>query len=278
VGDYLPSELSVDRLGLLMTGARLTVEKAEEAAEAFGEALLRVDRLSRRGQYHDISFALRSGEIIGFAGLTGAGRTEVALSLFGLNPPDSGRIVMEGREIRTSSPLEAVKAGIVLVSEDRHTQGLFPRKSICVNIASSVYERIKTRFGLVRHAAERQLGDTWVGRVGVKTPSSEEAVQSLSGGNQQKVVLAKWLATRPKVLILDNPTAGIDVGSKQEIHEIIHDLARQRHGVIMISDDLDELAYDCNRVFLLQAGALTGEFSGKSLTPQLLSAALRQAA
>lgn len=278
IGEYAPAELTVDRLGFLMTGVEVKGERAPDAFDASAEALLSVEGLGRADQYHDVSFALRPGEIIGFAGLTGAGRTEVALSLFGLNPPDAGRVALNGRELRVGSPLDAVKAGIVLVSEDRHGQGLFARKTIGTNIASSIYERLKDRFGFVSTAAERRIAQSWVEKVRVKTPSSDELVQSLSGGNQQKVVLAKWLATDPKVLILDNPTVGIDVGSKMEIHEIIRELARQGRGIIVISDDLEELVISCNRVFLMQAGALAGEFTGDELTVANLSGSLRQAA
>ncbi|MDR3496314.1 MAG: sugar ABC transporter ATP-binding protein [Ancalomicrobiaceae bacterium] len=276
IGDYAPAELTIERLGLLMTGIAVKGEKAPVEFDVTAKPLLSVEGLSRGGQYHDISFALRPGEIIGFAGLTGAGRTEIALSLFGLNPPDAGRLALDGREVRFGSPLEAVKAGIVLVSEDRHSQGLFARRAIRTNIASSVYERQKDRFGLVFGGAERRIAERWVERVRVKTPSVDEPAQSLSGGNQQKVVLAKWLATDPRILILDNPTVGIDVGSKMEIHDIMRELARQGRGVIVISDDLDELVISCNRVFLIEAGAIAGEFSGPDLTVERLSGRLRQ--
>lgn len=276
IGEYAPSELTTERLGFLMTGIEVKGERAPVEFDETAEALLRVEGLTRADQYRDVSFALRPGEIIGFAGLTGAGRTEIALSLFGLNPPDAGRMTLEGRELRFSSPLDAVRAGIVLVSEDRHGQGLFARKTIATNIASAAWGRLRNRFGFVSTATERGMAESWVEKVRVKTPSSDEPVQSLSGGNQQKVVLAKWLATDPKILILDNPTVGIDVGSKMEIHEIIRLLASQGRGVIVISDDLEELVIGCNRVFLMQAGALAGEFSGEKLTVETLSGCLRQ--
>jgi len=278
IGDYRPSELNVEQLGFLMTGITAKAEHAGKVLDGSVEPLLRVEGLARSGQYRDISFSLRPGEVLGLAGLTGAGRSEIALSLFGLNPPDAGRMYMEGRELKARSPLEAARSGIVLVSEDRQSQGLFSRKPIRVNISASVYDRLKSRLGFISTAIERRVADTWVKKVRVKTPSSDDPVQSLSGGNQQKVVLAKWLATEPKVLILDNPTAGIDVGSKMEIHEIIRELAHQGHGVIMISDDLAELAGNCSRVFLLRSGVLSGEFSGAELTARSLGAALRQAA
>jgi len=278
IGEYAPAELTVDRLGFLMTGVEVKGERAPAAFDPSAEPLLRVEGLTRAGQYRDVSFALRPGEIVGFAGLTGAGRTEVALSIFGLNPPDAGRIVLNGRELRVRSPLEAVKAGVVLVSEDRHGQGLFARKAIAANIAAAIYERLKSSAGFVSAAAERRVAEGWIDKVRIKTPSGDEPVQSLSGGNQQKVVLAKWLATDPKILILDNPTVGIDVGSKIEIHGIIRELARQGRGVVVISDDLEELVISCNRVFLMQAGALAGEFAGDDLKVANLSGRLRQAA
>ncbi|WP_319530194.1 sugar ABC transporter ATP-binding protein [uncultured Cohaesibacter sp.] len=278
VGEYSPDDLTPVRLSYLMTGLEFNSEKAPFAFDNKAPALLSVEGLSRDGQYRDISFDLKPGETIGFAGLTGSGRTEIALSLFGLNPPDKGKVMLADRVLEAKSPLEAIEAGVALVSEDRHSQGLFPRKSIRDNIAAASYEQNRGRFGLLLDATERQLADFWVGKVRIKTPSSDEPSQSLSGGNQQKVVLAKWLATDPKILILDNPTVGIDVGSKMEIHEIIRDLARQGRGIILISDDLEELAMSCNRVFLMEAGSLAAEFSGDDLTVAALSNHLRQVA
>ncbi|MCM5558173.1 sugar ABC transporter ATP-binding protein [Pleomorphomonas sp. JP5] len=276
VGDYAPAELTTTRLSYLMTGVEFKGEKTQQEFEQIATPLLVVEDLRRRDQYHDVSFSLRPGEIIGFAGLTGSGRTELALTLFGLNPADAGKITLAGRPHSPRSPREAITNGIALVSEDRHGQGLFARKAIMTNIASSVFERSAGRFGLLSQASERTIGDTWIDKVRVKTPSGEEPVQSLSGGNQQKVVLAKWLATDPKILILDNPTVGIDVGSKMEIHDIVRQLARQGRGVIMISDDLEELVMSCNRVFLMQTGTLAAEFHGETLTVENLSSGLRQ--
>ena len=277
IGEYAPADLTTTKLSYLMTGIEFKGEKAPQEYDRAGEPLLVVEGLSRRDQYHDVSFSLRPGEIVGFAGLTGAGRTEIALTLFGLNPADSGKITLAGRQLSPQSPREAIRNGVVLVSEDRHSQGLFARKPIMTNIASSTFEVSKGRFGLLSRTIERSIGDTWIRKVRVKTPSGEEPVQSLSGGNQQKVVLAKWLATDPKILILDNPTVGIDVGSKMEIHDIVRQLARQGRGVIMISDDLEELVMSCNRVFMMQAGTLATEFAGETLTVEMLSSGLRQA-
>ena len=277
IGEYAPTELTTTKLSYLMTGIEFKGEKAPQAFDRNAAPLLVVDGLGRRDQYRDVSFSLRPGEIVGFAGLTGSGRTEIALTLFGLNPADAGKVTLAGRELSPRSPREAIANGIVLVSEDRHSQGLFARKAIMANIASTTFEASRRRFGLLSPASERSIGDAWIAKVRVKTPSGEEPVQSLSGGNQQKVVLAKWLATDPKILILDNPTVGIDVGSKMEIHDIVRQLARQGRGVIMISDDLEELVMSCNRVFMMQAGALVSEFRDDTLTVERLSNGLRQA-
>jgi simple sugar transport system ATP-binding protein len=276
VGDYLPSELDTAKLSYLMTGVRLPRTRPEERFDENSEPVLRVANLTRAGQYRHVSFSLRAGEIIGFAGLMGAGRTEIALSLFGLNPPDGGAIFIDGQEMRMRSPMDAVRAGIALVSEDRHGQGLFQRQPIHTNIACAVYPRISWSGGVVADAVERALGMEWVRNVRVKTPSSAEPVRSLSGGNQQKVVLARWLATEPRILILDNPTAGIDVASKIEIHGIVRDMAQKRCAVLMISDDVEELALDCNRVFVLTGGTIAQEFTGAELTAQALTAAMRE--
>ncbi|MCT8265688.1 sugar ABC transporter ATP-binding protein [Afifella sp. JA880] len=275
VGEYAPADINVSELGFLMTGVRVVAGKSDEV-RADAPVLLEVQDLQRDGQYRDLSFALRAGEVLGFAGLTGSGRTETALSLFGLNPAKSGRVLVDGAELRITSPQDAVRAGIVLVSEDRASQGLFGRKPIRMNIASSIYERIKGALSLISSDKEATIGDEWVTKVRVKTPSAAEPVQSLSGGNQQKVVLAKWLATEPKILILDNPTAGIDVGSKAEIHEIVQTLAREGCGVIMISDDLDELAMSCNRVLVFRTGRIVEEFSGPEITSARIAATIRQ--
>ncbi|MBC7285063.1 sugar ABC transporter ATP-binding protein [Hoeflea sp.] len=275
VGEYAPAELDVKQLTFLMTGAEIHSDRTAPVPDT-APVLLEVNRLSRGGQYRDISFRLRAGEVLGLAGLTGSGRTEVALSLFGLNPPDGGLILVDGRETRITSPRDAVAAGIVLVSEDRASQGIFPRKSITMNIASSVYRRIQSALGLIAPGVERDIAGSWIDRVRVKTASSEAPAQSLSGGNQQKVVLAKWLATEPKILILDNPTAGIDVGSKAEIHEIVRDLAGQGHGVILISDEFEELALSCTRALVMQRGRIVHESRGEDLTAQRLSEVVRQ--
>jgi simple sugar transport system ATP-binding protein len=277
VGEYAPSELTTRELSFLMTGIEFKGEKAPGEFETAVAPLLVVDGLCRDDQYHDVSFTLRPGEIVGFAGLTGSGRTEIALTLFGLNPADGGTISLGGKTIAPRSPREAIASGIALVSEDRHSQGLFARKAIETNIASSAFDRLKGRFGFLSAASEHRVGEIWVRKVRVKTPSAEEPVQSLSGGNQQKVVLAKWLATDPKILILDNPTVGIDVGSKMEIHDIVRQLARQGRGVVMISDDLEELVMSCNRVFMIEAGRIAAEFAGDDLSVEALAGRLRQA-
>lgn len=277
VGDFQPVELDTRRLGYLMTGLHFVIERGAEIDAAAPE-LLRVEGLTRRGHYHDVGFALHAGETIGFCGLMGSGRTEVALSLFGLNPPDSGTITVEGRPIRPRMPSEAIAAGIALVSEDRHTQGLFPRRTIDTNIVSSIYRRIRSAFGLISGREEEKIGAGWMERVRVKARSGAALAKSLSGGNQQKVVLAKWLATEPKILILDNPTVGIDVGSKQEIHRIVQDMAQRKCGILVISDDLEELALVCQRVFVMRRGTLAEEIRGADLSLQRLTESLRDAA
>ena len=275
VAEHAPSELTSKRLSFLMTGLEFDSSKASQDLAVSAPIILSVENLTREKQYQNVSFSLKAGETIGFAGLTGAGRTEIALSLYGLNPPDSGTVTIAGKALNAHSPLDAIQAGIALVSEDRQTQGLFPRKPIKENIAAASYQARAGAFGTIPLTLEREIGDEWVRRVHVKTPSSDEPVQTLSGGNQQKVVLAKCLATDPKILIMDNPTVGIDVGSKAEIHEIVRDLARQGRSIIMISDDLEELVMSCNRVFVMEAGKLVAEFSGEELTTEALSARLR---
>ena len=221
--------------------------------------LLAVRGFSRDGEYHDINFTLAAGEVLGFVGLMGAGRTAVVKGLFGLPPADLGTIEIDGRPIVIRNVSDAVRAGLAYVPEDRLSEGLFLDFSIGDNIVVRAMERLVTKTGWISGPRKVKEAACWIDRLSIKTPSSRLPVSSLSGGNQQRVVLAKWMAANPRVLILNRPTVGIDVGSKPGIHQIIMELAAKKVGVIVVSDDVPELMLICDRVIVMRAGAIVAE-------------------
>lgn len=221
-----------------------------------GDVVLRIDSLGRKGKFADVSFDVRRGEVLGFAGLVGAGRTDVALALFGIAPPDEGIVELEGQRIQMTSPNEALAHGIAYLSEDRRSLGLSLNQSVTANITLATLRRYITRLGLVDREVETRDATNLKERLDIRTPSMETPVGNLSGGNQQKTMLAKWLNAEPKVLILDEPTRGIDVGAKADVHKFIDDLARSGIAIIMISSDLPEVLAMSDRVAVMREGRL----------------------
>ena len=259
IGDYETDELNTEKLAYIMTGKEIDTSTFNYVHENYVEKpILEVKNLSRRRQFNDISFQLRPGEIFGITGLLGSGRTELALSLFGLNRIDSGEIFLEGRRIRPSSPREAIRLGISYLPEDRLTQGLFLTQSIARNIIVTVLKKLKNILGLISKEKRDKAVRQEVQELKIKTPNPEDPVTSLSGGNQQRVVLAKWLATNPKIFILDGPTIGVDIASKSNIHRIIRDFAQEGMGVIIISDEVPEVIQNCNRIMVMRRGENAG--------------------
>ena len=254
VGQFKAAELDNDTLVYSMTGQKITYTPFESKAQPEQPPLLEAHGLTRAGQFYDVSFQLRAGEILGITGLIGSGRTELALSVFGLNKPDSGSLSVDGRAVRLRSPMDSIRCGISYLPEDRLSQGLFQDQSIGDNIVITIVRRLLNKLGLQDKKAKKAAIDRWIQALQIKTPRAEAAVSSLSGGNQQRVVLAKWLATDPKIFILDGPTIGIDIGSKRNIHQIIRDLADQGMGIIIISDEIPEVLQNCNRVLIMRAG------------------------
>jgi rhamnose transport system ATP-binding protein len=224
------------------------------ASSAREERLLSVQNLGRTGVFEGVHFDLHRGEVLGFAGLIGAGRTDVGLALFGIEPATSGTIALAGQEISVRSPQEGMAHGIAYVSEDRRQLGLILPMSIFANITLPRLRRYLNRFGLVRTGEERRVAETFRTRLAIRAPSVDLEVAKLSGGNQQKVMLSKWLNTRPAILILDEPTRGVDVGSKAEVHAIIAELAAEGIGVIVISSDLPEVLALSDRVLVMREG------------------------
>ncbi len=235
-----------------------TVSLFPKLETPIGEVLLQVDRLTRTGAFRDISFSVRAGEIVGFAGLVGAGRTEVARVLFGIDHRDGGEIRLDGKPVDFGSPSSAMGAGIAYLPEDRHQEGLVTDFSIAQNVTLPILPRLFPRL-LVHASIERAVASDYTERFDVRMTGVDQLVGALSGGNQQKVVLAKWLASRPRVLILDEPTRGIDIGAKVEVHRIVSELAASGLGIIFISSDLPEVLAMSDRILVLHEGRLTAE-------------------
>jgi simple sugar transport system ATP-binding protein len=262
VGDFEAAELDNDRLTYLMTGQQVESEHyVYDAQETDTPPVLEVRNLTRTGEFEDISFKLESGEILGITGLIGSGRTEVALSVFGLTHPESGEILIDGEPRKIRSPRAATKYGISYLPEDRLTQGIFQHQSIGNNIVITVLKRFLGALGLIQAEKKAESERSWIERLSIKTPTKDAPASSLSGGNQQRVVIAKWLATDPKVFILDGPTIGIDIASKGAIHQTIRDLARNGMAIIMISDEIDEVLKNCNRVLIMKKGRIASEIT-----------------
>ena len=267
VGVYPTSELDNDKLVYLMTGRNLEYAPYIYNKEMKEETpLLSVENLNKENQFSNINFNLQRGEILGITGLIGSGRTEVAQALFGLNRPDSGTIRMRGKEVSVRTPEDAINHGIALLPEDRHNEGLFETQSIGDNIVITILKSLLVKLKLLSPLKRKDAGNNWVSKLAIKTPTADNPVNSLSGGNQQRVVLAKWLATEPDVFILDGPTIGIDIGSKHTIHEIIRDLAEKGMGIIMISDEIQEILDNCNRVLLMSNGKIIKEVEDSTTT------------
>ena len=232
------------------------------------EPVLKVDSLTWRDKFHDVSFDLRKGEILGITGLLGSGRTELALALFGLGKVHSGTITLNGQQVKIASPIQAQKLRIGYVPEDRLTEGLCLRQPIADNIMLSSLRQLTHVLGTIRHEELFNKANEWVDKFSIATDDAHKHASTLSGGNQQKIVLSKWLNNDLDVLILNGPTVGVDIGAKQDIHALVHDLANQGLAVIIISDDLAEVVVNCNRVIVMKDGGIVGEMSSDAITEE----------
>ncbi|MDH7485440.1 MAG: sugar ABC transporter ATP-binding protein [Anaerolineae bacterium] len=276
VGTFPSQELDDEKLTMLMTGKKIEYSRyVPEAQQA--DVLLEVRALSRRGNFKDISLQLRRGEILGITGLLGSGRTELALALFGVNPADSGEILVEGKPVRIASVQDALRLGIGYVPENRLVQGLIMPQSVGKNIVLTVLRRLLNRLGLIDADKTRDTINRWIEDLSIRVPAVDSPVQTLSGGNQQRVVLAKWMATQPKILILDGPTIGIDVAAKSAIHEIIRDLARRDIGIIVISDEVSEVYRNCGRIIVMHKGRFIAEFDAAQCTEEEIQECINRA-
>ncbi len=253
--DTLPvSELDEDKLVRLMVGRDIENLYPKTEVE-IGDVVLRAEGITRRGVLHDCSFEVRSGEILGFAGLVGAGRTEFARAVFGADPIDSGKIELEEKELHIKSPQDAIAAGIGYLTEDRKGEGLALQLGVDQNITLA---NLPASFGFINLRAERQTARRRRDELNIRTPSIRRRVQVLSGGNQQKVVVAKWLETRAKVLLFDEPARGIDVGAKAEMFSLVEDLAKEGRAIVLISSYLPELLNMCDRILVMHEGEVAG--------------------
>ena len=232
------------------------------------EKILEVRNIVRKGILHDISFDLYRGEILGIAGLMGAGRSELGRAIFGADPIDSGEVIMNGRRLSLSSPSDAIKAGIAYLSENRKEEGLAVKMQLAENITMANVQEISRRFGVLSRSQEMEAAQRYVKELVIRTPSLSQIVNNLSGGNQQKVVVAKWLFCDSKILIFDEPTRGIDVGTKYAIYELIGALAREGRGIIMISSDLPEILGLTDRLLVLHEGSLAATLTTAETTPE----------
>ena len=272
------SELTVDAAIRGMVGRSVKELFVRTPIEP-GAVVLEVRHLGRSGAFRDVSFSLRAGEVLGFAGLVGARRTDVGLALFGIAPADDGEVLVDGRMVQLRTPQDALAAGIAYATEDRHRLGLLFGLSIAANISLPSLRRFLNVFGLVRRSAEERAADEFRDRLRIRAPSVRSLVGSLSGGNQQKVVLSKWLATRPRILILDEPTRGIDVGSKVEVHGIVDELAHAGIAIILISSDLPEVLAMSDRILVMREGRQMAVLARADATQErVLAAAMGQGA
>ena len=273
VSSGLISEYDQARFTRDMTGHDVSEDKYHPEEQK--EEILRVENLSRKGAFENVSFTLHKGDVLGLTGLLGSGRGEIGEALFGIAPAESGKIVLNGKEITIKSVADAIANDIGYVPEDRLTQGLFMDRSIQDNtIASSIRRYMKG--GRLDEQAMEDVTRRWIDEIGIVAPSPKPAVRTLSGGNAQKVVIAKWLNTEPKLFILDGPTVGVDIGAKAEIHAILHDLAQRGIGIIVISDDLPELVQNCNKIVVMRDGKVAASIDNsideRSLSDLLIGA------
>lgn len=260
------AEVDTAQIVRWMVGREIT-EMFPKVPAQIGDVVLQVQGLSRKGEFEDISLQVRTGEIVALAGLVGSGRSEVVRAIFGIDPVDRGTITMAGSRLRRHSPARAMAAGISLVPEDRRLQGLFMPGSIAHNTALTVLRQLR-RAGFVRVAAERRLATKWAATLNLRYASINDPVERLSGGNQQKVVLSKWLATSPRLLIVDEPTRGIDVGTKAEVHRLLSEQAAQGMAILMVSSDLPEVLGMADRILVMREGRLVDEISRVDATQE----------
>ncbi len=263
-------EMNEEKFTYYMTGRNFdAVPEKEKISFEERKSMLKTENLSAPG-FENISFDLHEGEVLGIVGQLGSGRTELSLALSGMLKPFAGSIFLEGKEVRLNSVSEAQKCGIALVPEDRLTEGLFLPQPIYKNISVTCLDALAKMAGVLKEDDEKTLSQSWVDDIGVATKDHTLPVSTLSGGNQQKVVLARCLATKPKVLILNGPTVGVDIGAKYDIHKLLRGLAKNGMAVLVVSDDVAEVSALCDRAIIMKAGKFAGELKGEELNNENL--------
>ena len=278
VGSGAIADISIDDIIRLMVGREVKALFAHREREIAGDVVLRVEGLNRQGNAQDqnatvladVGFEVRRGEILGVAGLVGAGRTEMARAVFGADPFDSGRVIINGREVHIRSPQDAIRNGIGLVPEDRKQQALFLTLAVRINLSMASHRQILRLGVFIDETAERAMVEEYRQKLNIRMASPEQLIASLSGGNQQKVTLARWLALRPKVLIVDEPTRGIDIGAKVEVHNLLFEMAETGIAVVAISSELPEVLAISDRIITMREGRVTGEIKREDATEEVL--------
>jgi inositol transport system ATP-binding protein len=278
IGNGSISEITIDGIIRLMVGREVKELFAHRQREVAGDVVLKVESLSRQGNTQDqnaivladVSFEVRRGEILGVAGLVGAGRTEMARAVFGADPFDSGRIIIDGHEVHIRSPKDAIRHGIGLVPEDRKQQALFLALAVRINLSMATHKQI-LRWGVfIDETAERAMVEEYRKKLNIRMASQDQLIANLSGGNQQKVTLARWLALRPRVLIVDEPTRGIDIGAKVEVHNLLFEMAQSGIAIVAISSELPEVLAISDRIITIREGHVTGQIKRQDATEEAL--------
>jgi ribose transport system ATP-binding protein len=257
------SETNIDEIISLMVGRQVGHNLRPEVRKLSGKTVLKIDNFSTKTLLKDVSFELKEGEILGFAGLMGSGRTELARAIIGADPKTSGKVTLKDKELKIDGPADAVDAGIGYLSEDRKKYGLLLIQDVTFNIALSTLKKFTNAFGFYKKSPAVGIAKEGIKTLGIKTPSERQLLKNLSGGNQQKVVIAKWLAKDCDVLIFDEPTRGIDVGAKDEIYKLLTKLANEGKSIIMISSELPEVLRMSDRIAVMCEGRLTGVVDNK---------------
>ncbi len=268
VESHPKEELDIETVIALMVGRKLTNTYPKEEVKQ-GENLLQVQKLNSKSVFNNVNFHVKRGEIVGFAGLMGAGRTEVMRALFGLDPITSGSVKIKGKEVTIKNVRESINNGLVMLSEDRRRYGIIPVRSVKENTTLSFLQKVFYKM-IYHQKVEKNIVNDMFTKMRVKTPTLDTTIQSLSGGNQQKVVLAKWMIRNPDILILDEPTRGIDVGAKFEIYKLMTNLVKEGKAVIMVSSELPELIGMCDRIYVMAKGTITGEIERKDFSQELI--------
>ena len=271
IATHPTAELDEETLIQMMVGRELGFTPFLNQ-QPLGKELFCVAGLSKKGLFEDISFTLHQGEILGMTGLVGAKRTEVALALFGMLPADSGSITLAGKPLQIKSPASAIAQGVCYLPEDRRNQGLFLQKNVVENISASHLQAFKGRFGILDRRKEMMAAQNGIRQLQIKPANPWLQTAKMSGGNQQKVLFSHWLQAQPKVLIVDEPTSGVDIGAKQEIHRLLRQLAEQGIGVLMISSDLPEILAVSDRILVMCQGKITACFAGGCTTQEEIMA------